>query len=151
MGAVCFARVQVVLADVNGLAAVGAGHLIERLTGDIIVIVVLFGILFLFFGLLVILIVLIEVGFQILQLLAQVVDLVVGAGHIFIDAVHSLCQFAQQFAHGLDDLALFGGLVDAQALDQAPQVCSLFLHKNDLLSSSKNRAHGCPLPGLSVN
>ena len=137
MGAVGFACIQIILADVDGLAAGGAGYLIEGLAGDVVIsrILILVGCVVIFvLGILVF----VQVGFQILQLLAQVVDLVVGAGHIFIDAVHSLCQFAQQFAHGLDDLAFFGVLINAEAVDQALQVCSFFLHREYLLSQNSS-------------
>ena len=57
-------------------------------------------------------------------------------GDILVDAVHSLGHLAQQLAHSFDDLALFGALINAKAIDQALQVCSFFLHMEYLLSQN---------------
>ena len=40
VGAIGFACVQIILADVDGLAAVGAGHLVEGLAGDVVIVCV---------------------------------------------------------------------------------------------------------------
>ena len=80
----------------------------------------------------------VQVCFKVFQLFAQVVDLVVGVGDILVDAVHGLCHLTQQLAHGLDDLAFFGVLINAEAVDQALQVCSFFLHREYLLSQNSS-------------
>ena len=59
-----------------------------------------------------------------------------GTVQVTLDAVHSLGHLAQQLAHSLDDLALFGALINAKAIDQALQVCSFFLHREYLLSQN---------------
>ena len=82
MRAVGFACIQIILADINGLAAVGAGHFIERLAGDVIIlgIIVAIGVLILsVLAFAVFVLLLVQICFQIFQLIAQVVDLVVGA------------------------------------------------------------------------
>ena len=60
----------------------------------------------------------------------------------------------QQLTHGLDDLAFFGVLINAEAVDQALQVCSFFLHREypyrKTASSLRKTANGRPLPGLIV-
>ena len=145
MRAVGFACIQIILADVNGLAAVGAGHFIERLAGDVIilgiVIVVAVGVLILsVLAFAVFVLLLVQICFQIFQLIAQVVDLVVGAGKIFVHALDDLSHFTQQCAHGLDDLALFGGIINAQTIDQTLQISCLFVqfHTNALLKMKKS-------------
>ena len=126
MGTVGFTGVQVVLAHIHGLAAVGAGHLIEGLAGDVIVVGViriLFVVLVVFVLVaFVLVVVLVQVGFQILQLIAQVVDLVVCAGKILVHALQGLGHLRQQCAHGLDDFAFLGGLIHAQAVHKALQI-----------------------------
>ena len=119
MGAVGFACIQIILADVDGLAAGGAGYLIEGLAGDVVIsrILILIGCVVVL-GILV----LVQVGFQILQLLAQIVDLVVGLGQILVHGGNGIGHLAQQCGHGLDDLALFGALIHAQTVHQALQV-----------------------------
>ena len=83
-GAIHFAFVNDGTGNVNGLAAGGAGYLVEGLAGDVIVVGViriLFVVLVVFVlavFVLVVVFVLVQVGFQILQLLAQIVDLVEG-------------------------------------------------------------------------
>ena len=147
MGTVGFPCVQIVLADVNGLAAVGAGHLIERLAGDVVIVcVVVFGILILCVGVVLVVLLLVQICFQILQLIAQVVDLVVGAGKIFVHALDDLSHFTQQCAHGLDDLALFGGIINAQTIHKTLQISCLFVqfHTNALLVILKR---DCKKPG----
>ena len=143
MRAVGFACIQIILADVNGLAAVGAGHFIERLAGDVIIlgIVVAIGVLILsVLAFAVFVLLLVQICFQIFQLIAQVVDLVVGAGKIFVHALDDLSHFTQQCAHGLDDLALFGGIINAQTIDQTLQISCLFVqfHTNALLKMKKS-------------
>ena len=143
MRAVGFACIQIILADVNGLAAVGAGHFIERLAGDVIIlgIVVAVGVLILsVLAFAVFVLLLVQICFQIFQLIAQVVDLVVGAGKIFVHALDDLSHFTQQCAHGFDDLALFGGIINAQTIDQALQISCLFVqfHTNALLKMKKS-------------
>ena len=121
MGAVGFACIQIILADVDGLAAGGAGYLVEGLAGDVVIsrILILVGCVVIFvLGILV----LVQVGFQILQLIAQVVDLVVCAGKILVHALQGLGHLRQQCAHGLDDLAFLGGLIHAQAVHKALQI-----------------------------
>ena len=115
MGAVGFACIQIILADVDGLAAGGAGYLVEGLAGDVVIsrILILVGcVVVLVLGILV----LVQVGFQILQLLAQIVDLVVGVGQILVHGGNGIGHLAQQRGHGLDDLALFGALIHAQTV-----------------------------------
>ena len=143
MRAVGFACIQIILADVNGLAAVGAGHFIERLAGDVIIlgIVVAIGVLILsVLAFAVFVLLLVQICFQIFQLIAQVVDLVVGAGKIFVHALDDLSHFTQQCAHGFDDLALFGGIINAQTIDQTLQISCLFVqfHTNALLKMKKS-------------
>ena len=143
MRAVGFACIQIILADVNGLAAVGAGHFIERLAGDVIIlgIVVAVGVLILsVLAFAVFVVLLVQICFQIFQLIAQVVDLVVGAGKIFVHALDDLSHFTQQCAHGFDDLALFGGIINAQTIDQTLQISCLFVqfHTNALLKMKKS-------------
>ena len=144
-GADGLTRIQIVLADVDRLTAGRARDLIIRLAGDIGVVVLVVLVLGVVCALRVLffvgIVVLIEVGFQILQLLAEVVDLVVSLCDILVDAVHCLCHLAQQLAHGLDDFAFLGALVDAETLDQAFQVSSLFLqfHTN---ASYQNHGSG---------
>ena len=143
MRAVGFACIQIILADVNGLAAVGAGHFIERFAGDVIIlgIVVAVGVLILsVLAFAVFVLLLVQICFQIFQLIAQVVDLVVGAGKIFVHALDDLSHFTQQCAHGLDDLALFGGIINAQTIDQTLQISCLFVqfHTNALLKMKKS-------------
>ena len=142
MRAVGFACIQIILADVNGLAAVGAGHFIERLAGDVIIlgIVVVIGVLVLSVLAFAVFVLLVQICFQIFQLIAQVVDLVVGAGKIFVHALDDLSHFTQQCAHGLDDLALFGGIINAQTIDQTLQISCLFVqfHTNALLKMKKS-------------
>ena len=142
MRAVGFACIQIILADVNGLAAVGAGHFIERLAGDVIIlgIVVAIGVLILSVLAFAVFVLLVQIRFQIFQLIAQVVDLVVGAGKIFVHALNDLGHFTQQCAHGLDDLAFLGGLIHAQAVHKALQIGCLFVqfHTNALLKMKKS-------------
>ena len=142
MRAVGFACIQIILADVNGLAAVGAGHFIERLAGDVIIlgIVVAIGVLILSVLAFAVFVLLVQICFQIFQLIAQVVDLVVGAGKIFVHALDGLSHFTQQCAHGFDDLALFGGIINAQTIDQTLQISCLFVqfHTNALLKMKKS-------------
>ena len=115
MGAVGFACIQIILADVDGLAAGGAGYLIEGLAGDVVIsrILILVGcVVVLVLGILI----LVQVG------LAQIVDLVVGLGQILVHGGNGIGHLAQQCGHGLDDLALFGALIHAQTVHQALQV-----------------------------
>ena len=81
-----------------------------------------------------------RICFQIFQLIAQVVDLVVGAGKIFVHALDDLSHFTQQCAHGFDDFALFGGIINAQTIDQTLQISCLFVqfHTNALLKMKKS-------------
>src|SRR5699024_2329532 len=105
VGAERLARVQVLLGDVNGLAAARAVHLVAG-------------------GIGVVLAVLVEVGLQLFHVLAQAVQLALSLGDVLLHGLDAGGHFGQQVAHGVEDFALLGGLIQPKALHQALQVGS---------------------------
>src|SRR5699024_3246735 len=58
--------------------------------------------------------------------LAQAVQLALGLGHILLHGLDAGGHLGQQVAHGVQDLALLGGVIQPQALHQALQVGGFF-------------------------